>query len=252
MSLRLGSTLIVLFIFVSVASGEQQTATSAHTGFETASVRPAHWSQGCYSRLPQGGMHYELRCVTLRELIAIAWQVHPDDIEGGAGSALNSYYDLKATTPGDKPWTQDDIPPMLRSLLDERFHVSVRRGTKEVSGYMLEIAKGGAKLKPSKNGAARDASQNIIISGYLRGRGIDMMGIVALLSSAVREKVVDRTGITGNYDVDLSYASRDIPDSDDPSLFTAIKEQLGLRLEAGKVPINTIFIEHADQSPTVN
>jgi uncharacterized protein (TIGR03435 family) len=207
--------------------------------------------------LPPGGTHYVVTCIPLRVLIAMAWKIHPDNIQGGDSQALNAAYDLSAVTPNDQPWTQDSIRPMLRQLLTERFHVAVHPGTKQVSGYILIVAKGGSKLKPAKFAApqgqpAGQGFSNSIFPGYLRARGADLNVIASLLSAPAGATVVDRTDISGVFDIDLHFAPQSDRESTLPDFFTAVEEQLGLKLQPQKVTVNTLLVDHADSAPTPN
>jgi uncharacterized protein (TIGR03435 family) len=236
----------------------QQPAAAAEPAFEVASIRPSHLAPSCFSILPPGGTHYAITCVTLRNLIALAWKVHPDNIQGGNAHVLDTYYDLSAVTPGGQPWTYDVIRPMLRELLIERFHVAVHSGTKQVSGYALVVAKGGSKLKQSDFDAAQqgqkagESSQNFLMPGYIHGRGANLTAIAGLLSSPAHATVVDHTGISGVFNVDLKFAPENSSDSNLPDFFTAIEEQLGLKLQAEKVTVDTVVVDHVDSDPTPN
>ena len=236
----------------------QQPAAASEPAFEVASIRPSHVAMDCYSMLPPGGTHYAVTCVPLRVLIAMAWKLQPDNIEGGDGHALDTAYDLTAVTPGPTPWTQDTVRPMLRQLLVERFHVAVHAGTKQVSGYALVVAKGGSKLKPSDVDAttqgkkAGEAFQNFLMPGYIHSPGADLSLIAGLLSAAAREPVVDHTGISGAFKLDLHFAPENSSDSNYPDFFTAVQEQLGLKLQPEKVSVDTLVIDRMDSQPTAN
>jgi uncharacterized protein (TIGR03435 family) len=236
----------------------QQPAATAEPAFEAASIRPAHLTPGCYSMLPPGSTHYAVTCLTLRNLIAMAWKVHRDNIQGGDAHSLDTPYDLSATSPGERPWTRDDIPPMLRQLLIERFHVAVHTGTKQVSGFALLVAKGGPKLKPADFDAtqsgqkAGESFKNFIVPGYIQGRGANLGVIASLLSSLAHAKVVDETGIMGVFNIDLHFATENGGDQNLPDFFTAVEEQLGLKLKPEKVTVNTLIVDHADSTPTLN
>lgn len=253
---------VILAIGVAACSGHlaraQQTAAAPEPAFEVASIRPAHFTTGCFSMLPPGGTHYAVTCLTLRDLIAMAWKLHPDYIQGGDAHALDTYYDLTAVTPGDQPWTRDTIPPMLRQLLIERFHVVVHPGTKQVSGYALVVAKGGPKLKPTdvdvmqQGQKAGEPFQNFLYPGYIHSPGANLDVVAALLGAAARGTVVDRTGISGVFMIDLHYAPENSTESDFPDFFTAVQEQLGLKLQPEKVSVNTLVVDHADSEPTAN
>ncbi len=204
--------------------------------------------------LPPGGTHYELTCVTLRLLIEMAYKTSYID---GGGSALDTYYDLRATTP-DRPWTVDTVRPMVQQLLAERFHLVVHAGKREVSGYGMVVAKGGPKLHSVapesvvQGQKAGESSQNFTFPGKVQGRGLAPAGIAGLLSVGMHAPVVDHTGLTGMFNIDLNYAPDNSTDSNLPSFFTAVEEQLGLRLKPEKVIVDTLVVDHADDAPTPN
>jgi uncharacterized protein (TIGR03435 family) len=186
----------------------------------------------------------------------MAWKLNPDNVQGGNAHALDTYYDLSAVAPGTQPWTQDTIPPLLRKLLTDRFHLAAHPGTKQVSGYGLFVAKGGPKLKAADVSAAQQGQkagepfQNSIFPGYIRSRGADLRTIASMLSAPLHATVVDRTGIAGVYNLDLHYAPDSTTDSSLPDLFTAVEEQIGLKLNPEKVTVDTLIIDHTDPEPT--
>jgi len=252
-------SLIVLFNAAMLLTAQiQQPRSTPGPAFEAASIRPSQLELGCYSILPSGGKQYAITCLPLRVLIAMAWKIHPDNIQGGDAQGLGTYYDVRATVPDGQLWTHDTIPPMLRQLLIDRFHVEVHRGTKQISGYGLFVAKGGAKLKPSDFDATKlgikagESFKNYIIPGSVQGRGANLAVIATLLSSPAHAVVVDHTGIPGVFDVDLHYAYEGASESDLPDFFTAVEEQLGLKLKPEKITVDTLVIDHVDSEPAPN
>lgn len=250
-------TLYVLLFasWVTAAAQTQLTAGASEPAFETASIRPTQLTPGCFSALPPGGTHYDLTCVTLRFLIEDAYSTRYID---GGGNALDAYYDLRATTSDGIPWTPDTVRPMIRQLLADRFHLVVHTGKRQVSGYAMVVAKGGPRLHSVaadsvvQGQKAGRPSQNFIATGRAQGRGMDSAGIAALLSAAVHAPVVDRTGLTGLFNVDLSFAPDNSTNSNLPSFFTAVEEQLGLKLQPEKVSVDTVVVDHVDTAPTPN
>lgn len=254
---------IVLALLTAATSFAQQPVANPDVAFETAAIHPAKLTNGCFSMLPPGGTQYAVSCVTLKNLIAIAYK--SDRIEGG-GPALDAYYDFRATVPGDKPWTNESVAPMMKQFLIERFHLAVHPGKRELPGYAIVLARSGDKLhstapdRAAQGQKAGESSANFIAPGYVQGRGIDSKSIAVLLSAALHVPVVDHTGLTGLYNVDLRYApdslSNSSPDNESdsnlPSFFTALEEQLGLRLQSQKVDVDTVVVDHVDLEPTPN
>ena len=205
--------------------------------------------------LPAGGTYYAVTCFTLRNMIATAYATNR---MVGGGKELDTYYDLRATTPDGVRWTTESVRPMLQQLLADRFHLVLHHEEREVPGYYLIVAKGGTKMHSSaptsviQGQKAGAPSQNVSYPGGISGRGLTGSGIATLLSTAARAPVVDHTGLTGMYNLNLVYAPDNSTDVSLPSFFTAIEEQLGLKLTAAKVSVDTIVIDHVDQEPTAN
>ena len=204
--------------------------------------------------LPPGGTQYAVTCLTVRNLIQIAFDTTYID---GGGKELDAHYDVRAST-GETPWTQKSIQPMMQQLLAQRFHLVVHEGKRDLSGYHLVIGKGGSKLQSvspesiPKGQKAGESSANFIYPGRVQGRGVDAWGLAGLLSAVLHAPVADDTGLKGVFNIDLKYAPGNSTDSDLPSFFTAVEEQLGLKLQTGKVTVDTLVIDHVDAEPTAN
>jgi uncharacterized protein (TIGR03435 family) len=148
--------------------------------------------------------------------------------------------------------TDHQLMEMLKSLLSDRFQLSVHEGTKEILVYALEVGKNGPKLTEASSTSSRDNTATNDSEVHLRSNGISMDRLAEQLSRRLDRPVVNTTGLTGNYDIDLKWAlessrtsALDGPDS--ASIFTAIQEQLGLRLHAKKLSTKIIVVDHAEQ-----
>jgi len=186
--------------------------------------------------------------IPLRTLIQMAYTVDEKQISG-ENLLGTDQYDIAARPEGGGMLTQERLKPMLRSMLAERFGLIVHRETTTVSGYALVTAAGGAKLHASD--AAR-AGQSAILRGRIIGRAVDMHLLASMLGRPRGVPVLDGTGIRGACDIDLKFEPDDSVDSSLPSIFTAIKEQLGLRLESRKVPLEMLVIDQCRRVPTEN
>ena len=173
---------------------------------------------------------------------------------------------------------------MLQALLANRFKLAVHRETKDLPGYALVVAKNGPKLHDAKpgdtypngiKGPDGQPGQGLMImgglGGPLTGQGINIENLVRVLSQQLGRTILDETGLTGKYDFTLKWTpddragpisaanqgggsrSDDAPSSDSsgPSIFTAIQEQLGLKLESRKVPVEMLVIDHVE-APSEN
>jgi uncharacterized protein (TIGR03435 family) len=169
---------------------------------------------------------------------------------------------------------------MLQGLLEDRFQLKIHREIREGSVYELTVAKGGPRLKPGScvsfdpNHLPRQTAPGEAEINYcgrmtrggddsrrtMDGKGVDLVPTVGLLepsltgflSDALDTTVINKTGLTGAFDFHLEWAPQrtsDVPadDSSAPSIFTAVKEQLGLKLESGKGPVEFLVIDHAEK-----
>jgi uncharacterized protein (TIGR03435 family) len=187
--------------------------------------------------------------LTLKMLIGLAYGVEQKYIQGGPDWLDSQAYDIEAKVEGEHQLTYEQIKPLLQHLLEQRLKVATHRVTKMFPGYALIVAKGGEKLQPAKADTRPHAN---IFSNRLQAQHMDPDHFVEILSHPVGYPVVDKTGITGNFDIDLSYAPANDSSSLLPSLFTALQEQLGLKLESQRVPVEMLVIDHADKIPTEN
>jgi uncharacterized protein (TIGR03435 family) len=134
---------------------------------------------------------------------------------------------------------------MLQTLLADRFKLTVHRETKELPVYSFVIAKGGSKLREAKAGEPRLYKAGA--DGAVIYQAIPFAELVRTFADQLGRTIVDKTGITGTYDVTLKFSLDDSrTDSNSPSLVTAVEEQLGLKLESGKGPVEIIVIDHID------
>lgn len=188
---------------------------------------------------------------TLLDLITTAYGVKYDQISGAPGWAGTVHYDLNAKAEGEEPITKDQARQMLQALLAERFRLKVHRETREVPIYALVVGKSGSKMKES----TADAPGN----NFTRTSGVGlhmemthgtMEALARQLSASAGRPVHDRTGLTGYYAYQLDWlppGRSAEPDSDTPSIFTAIQEQLGLKLEPAKGSVEMLIIDSAER-----
>jgi uncharacterized protein (TIGR03435 family) len=239
----------------------------AGPAFEVATIKPTALDAkaGRYITM-QGTNRFVAKYYTLKLLIAAAYNLSPKVISGGPGWSESDHFDILALTPGDTRPSQPEQMAMLRTLLSERFKLSFHREPKEFSIYALEVDKGGPKLKESM-AAASDPPQ-LISTVYpparihLPAKNATMSDFTSLMQRALLDRpVVDRTGLTGRYDFDLDWApdetqfGGEVPvapaDAQAPPFFTAIEQQLGLRLEAMRGMVQALVIDHAEP-PSAN
>jgi uncharacterized protein (TIGR03435 family) len=235
--------------------------------FEVATVKPVEpdAKSGRFITM-QGTNRFVEKNYTLKLLIAAAYDLNPRTISGGPPWITSDHYDILAVTPGDLRPSHDEQMAMLRSLLTDRFKLTFHREPKVFSIYALEVAKSGPKLKAS---AAAPDDPVVVGPGVvypervvLPGRNATMANFVSLLQRAILDRpVVDKTGLAGRYDFDLEWAPDETQFGGDlspasasatsPPLFEAIQQELGLRLEATRGPVDALVVDTA-QRPSPN
>jgi uncharacterized protein (TIGR03435 family) len=194
--------------------------------------------------------------VTLGLLIAMAYRIDSRRIQGGPAWLEEQLYDLSAKLPPGA--SKDRVPAMLQKLLVERFQLGVHRETREQRAYFLIEGKSGARLKQAQPPEEQEVQQvrgdrpaAQIVRGGIMGHSMSMGSFAGSLAHVLGYQVVDRTGLTGAFDIDLKWTPEDSKEAG-LSLFTAIQEQLGLKLEPGKAPVEVLVVDHAERVPIEN
>jgi uncharacterized protein (TIGR03435 family) len=159
-----------------------------------------------------------------------------------------------ATTSGNA------IREMLKTMLAERFHLALHTETRQVPNYSLVAAKGGPKIKAVAEGDPRTSSR----PGHFEATKITMKKFADLIGREAGRPVADATGLNGVYDFTLDWSpaaglrvdagenGQPAPAADGPSVFTALEEQLGLRLESGKGSTEVLVVDKVDRMPSGN
>jgi uncharacterized protein (TIGR03435 family) len=214
--------------------------------FEVASVKPTPADRiGNTVISPYGTGRFTATNVTLEVLIELAFGLRDDQIQGAPGWLASERYDLQAKAPDGVKLTYDELHAPLLALLVQRFQLASHRGSKDVSGYALVLAKGGLKLKPGTPGSGMPS----ILPNGVQASSIQLATLAGMLTRVAGRPVVDKTGLDGNYNVKLRYAPANDPKSTLPSVFTALQEQAGLKLESTKVPYDIVIIDHVERVP---
>lgn len=260
-------TLVLLATsLLSASTLAAQSTPQPRPSFEVATIKPVQSNPKSARYIVMQGPHrFVEKDYTLKLLIAAAYNLNPKAVAGGPTWIETDHFDILALTPGEAQPSHDQQMAMLRTLLADRFKLAFHREPKVFSIYVLEIAKDGAKLKPS---TAAPTDQPAVISTVypqrilLPARNVSMSDFVSVMQRAILDRpVVDKTGLTGRYDFNLEWAPDESQfggdvgsapsDANIPPFFTAIQQQLGLRLEATRGPIETIVIDHAEH-PSAN
>jgi uncharacterized protein (TIGR03435 family) len=244
-----------------MAGGVFSQTSAAQAAFEVASVKPsAPGVSGMFnSYLPDGGVR--ITGATLKNLVSVAYGVRAFQISGGPDWINTERFDVdaRATTSSDATPVdplkasaeQRKTGERLRNLLADRFQLTLHREMKEQPVYELVVARSGPKLQASTEG------KNLIRRGRgtLKGQSVGLGMLAVNLSNELERRVADKTGLTGNYDFELKWTPVPLygveeprpEDPDRPSIFTALPEQLGLRLDSKKGPVEVLVVDRAER-----
>ncbi len=260
---------------------QSQAATTPRLQFEVASVKPAAPDQhGTFIHASPGG-RLDIHNMPLKELIVLAWRIQPFQVSGGPSWIESAHYDISAKSEGNPQQGENFL--MVQSLLTDRFQLKIHHETKELPVYALVVANKDGKLGPqlteSKEGSCTQFDPSkpppppepgkppaLGCGGMWMGPdritavGIPISQLSPVLSRILGRTVVDKTGLTGNYDVKAQWtpdqsqlqalpADEPVPqfDPNGPSIFTALQEQLGLKLESQKGPVEILVIDHVEK-----
>jgi uncharacterized protein (TIGR03435 family) len=223
--------------------------------FEVVSVKPMDpaLSQGGVARMTRslkGG--YEARNLALRDLILTAYRLRPYQLAGGPNWLGSAGWDVDAKYPVGA--SGSDLPRMMQAMLADRFQLVAHFETRTASLYNLVVAKNGPRLHEAgaTDGSSMSAGPRMIKYG-----AASMAELANQLSSYLECEVTDRTGLSGRYAINLSFAPVELSTSTEtasdsrPTIFQAVEEQLGLKLESAKGPVQVLVIDRAEK-PSAN
>jgi uncharacterized protein (TIGR03435 family) len=213
--------------------------------FDVATIKPSAPNDRGYTVYNDVGGGIKLENMTLKDLIAFAWDVRDFQISGGPGWINSTHYDISAKSQEVHGMMQ--LRPLVQPLLTERFQLVLHKGTKELSYYALVVGKNEAKLHASQASSPEMRGGG---KGELAARGIPLSMLAAQLADDLERPVLDQTGIAGNFNINLQWTPDNAEQKSDPSrpsLFTAVQEQLGLKLESRKGPVEILVIDRAER-----
>lgn len=219
----------------------------AQSGFEVASIRPAaNDSRGTSFDMFEGG-RLRVTSVTLYGLIKSAWMLQGSQV-AGPGWLDGDRYDIEAKSGHPERIDTDHLQPLLQKLLADRFALKFHWETREQPVYALVVDKSGATLKEN-----RDAPITILNTrrwaGTVRivGTKVSMEQLARSIGTELGRVVVDKTELPGGYDVNFEWEAEPAAESLSPSIFTALREQLGLKLESTKGPVKVLVVDSAQK-----
>ena len=230
--------------------------------FEVASVKPHKASDdGRVAIQITPGGRWRATNVPLNLLVNLAYELKPGQVSGAPGWINAERYDIDAKLDdslGSNP-KPEQMLPYLQSLLEKRFSLKYHRETKDMQVYSLVVAKSGSKLVESK---PDEAGPRIRMGrGQMSATKIDMDLLARELSRQVGRPVMNQTDLKGQYNLELTFtpenapsgppnseAPASAPGGDAPTVFTALQEQLGLKLESKKAPVQMFVIDKIEKA----
>jgi uncharacterized protein (TIGR03435 family) len=226
----------------------------ADMAFEVASVKPSQDPSGSVSGIFESKRGISAKNVTLRRCVRGAYGIEESRIAGGPKWVSEDRFYIEATTA--VPTDDHDLMLMLQTLLHDRVRLVLHREQRAVSGYRLVLGKGGLKAGVS---APDGRSAGNSSRGRINAEGYTMAQLAMKLSEALHEPVLDAAGVAGRFDFKLEWTPDDMqarpPSADQravnlpegPGLFTALQEQIGLKLESGKISAEVLVIDSAEK-----
>ena len=226
------------------------SAQPAPLAFEVASIRPsASGDNRSNDEVNDGGIM--LTNVSLRQVVEAAYGIQDPELVG-PDWLETTRFDIQAKPPAVHP--KEYLQPMLKTLLEDRFKLAAHREMRTIPAYALVVGKNGLKIEEVEPG---EGKTNTSGSRFI-GTKVTMSRLAQFLSRLLDRPVIDKTGTQGVFDIDLHYAWEELTatapkqSSNAPSIFTALQEQLGLKLQPEKPPLEVVVIDHIERVPTAN
>jgi uncharacterized protein (TIGR03435 family) len=254
----------VLITVIAIAApfavrGAEQTPPAAdplRPSFEVASINQNKSLSGGGSMGARPGGRLVARNVSLRALVEFAYDLRSYQLDGGPDWITTDRFDIDAAAEGNP--SLEKMREMMRTLLEDRLHLAVHRENRQVDGFRL-VRTRPDRLGPNLRVSALDcavsfSSQPKCREGGIsfgdviewKATGVRMAGVTQGVSSHVGKPVSDNTQLTGTFDLELRWSPEMADSSAVPSIYTALQEQLGLKLDSRRVPIEVIVIDRAD------
>ena len=254
--------LVISLIAISLPCRNLWSQVSAPVpAFEVVSVKSARSGAGGMDITSDPG-RLTLRNVTLRFCIEAAYHLKDYQVSGGPGWLNTEVYDIDAKASG--PATSGEMYRMLQPMLADRFKLALNWEAHEAQGYALLVGKNGVMVRQVESG---EGAEMRVGRDHITARKVSMARFSEALSNILDRPVVDVTGLSGVFDIDIKWLpderqavqkpgmepmpSASSDDVSSPSIFGAVQEQLGLKLEARKIAERILVVVSAEK-PTAN
>jgi uncharacterized protein (TIGR03435 family) len=245
-----------------------QSPVPASLRFDVASLKPSApgFHESTTVRMAPGGQRYIGENASLKLLMIVAYRLKADQISGGPSWMDSERYDMNAQA--ERQSSVEELHVMLQNLLADRFKLQFHKEKKELPVYVLAVdGAGNPKLQPHEAENAGEPWIDIggkMLQTTMHAKSVRMDYFTFRLSQMMDRPVVDQTKLNGAYDFDLAF-TRELPpnmsentlingapvDTSGPTIFEALRKQLGLRLEAQKAPVDILIVDHAEK-PAAN
>ena len=269
--LQCTAALIATCLILQTSAHAQSPQPSApQFNFDVVSIKPSSPDARGTGVNIQLGI-YHVTNLSLRNMIMYAYHIRmPDQVLGLTGWAASASYDISAKSNDELvailkampvPERQQQQRLMVQAMLQDRFHLKAHLETKEMPVFALVLAKGGSKLKQAdpndtytkgikgSDGVGHPGTISMN-GGNLIAQGVSISSFAQNIAYEANRNVIDKTGLTGTYDFTLQWSRDDTQGAagtdTGPSLFTALQEQLGLRLESTKGPVDVVVVDHVE------
>ena len=247
------------------ANRSQAQATLARPQFEVVSIKQREAGATGSSCCVAPGGRLNVKNNRISNLIGFAWSIKYFQLVGAPDWLESDRFDIEAKAQGNP--SADEMKQMLQSLLEDRFRLKVHREMRPMPVFALVPAKGGPKLQRFQEGdcarfdpANPSAPQpqgdkprdycgfNILVRGKWNASGITIQQVASALSDITSRPVIDKTGLTGLFNIHMDYIEDALsPETPGPSIFTAVQQELGLKLESTREPAEVLVIDHIEK-----
>lgn len=259
----------LLFLFLTTTLPSQSTSpaplqpmpTDANPSFEVATIKPSDTSAPHGTFIRHNGRQIIVYNMSLGQLIAYAYSLHTRQIVDGPPPLLATHFDIDGVPDIDGHPNITQTRLMVQKLLVSRFRLAFHHESRELSVYAIQVAKNGSRLAATTSKPGDSTHFTFSCPPVLTVRNYSISDFAKGMQEAFLDKpVVDQTGLNGRFDFDLKWASddsqtycpaaparsRDDPNAP-PGLYTAIQEQLGLKLVPTKAPVQVMAIDHVEK-----
>ena len=239
------------------ATKPQIMAKDADPDWEVVTVRPSD-PNATNAKFDRRGRHLIIENHTVETMLMFGYGLQKSQIAGAPDWVRSERFMVDGVPDMDGEITIQQFQSMVRKLLTERFGLKSHKEQREMPVFALRVSRDGSKLTPTKGDPATKPNQQVTGGpGYraLRFTNFSMQHLALMMLPYVDRPVVDETGLTGQYDFNLSYTYDETRAPTDgtapPSLFTAIQEQMGLKLEPVKAPVEVLVVDSVER-PSAN